>query len=100
MGKPKPSPNLYKRARGYGLLADIQRNEERDMNWKPVPGYPEYEVSENRQVRRVTTHHYQQPISYPQRPNEGEFVEFWVDMQKHMVSLDTIMAAAFPKGES
>lgn len=99
MPKPKPHPDLYKRARGYGLLNEITRNEERDENWKPVAGFPEYEVNENRQVRRITTKHYQNPFSYSQRPNEGEFVEFWVDRQRHLVSLNSIMDAAFPKGE-
>jgi len=98
MGKPKPS-DIYKRAKGYGRLAEITRQEARDENWKSVAGFPEYEVNENRQVRRVSTHHYQNPFQYSMRPDEGEFVEFWVDRQRHVVSLNSIMAAAFPKGE-
>lgn len=97
MSKTKPS-DLYKRAKGYGRLAEIKRHEARDENWVAVSGYPEYEVNENRQVRRTGTHHHTAPYTYPMRPNEGEFVDFWVDRQKHVVSLDTIMQAAFPKG--
>jgi len=98
MGKPKPS-DIYKRAKGYGRLAEIVRHEQRDENWKPVAGFPEYEVNENRQVRRRGTHHNVQPYQYSMRPNEGEFVDFWVDLRKHTISLDSIMSAAFPKGE-
>jgi hypothetical protein len=90
-------PDIYKRAKGYGRLADLRRHEEREKDWVPVPGYPEYQVNANRQVRRKGTHAPTQPYSYPMRPNEGEFVDFWVDLQKHVVSLDSIMAAAFPK---
>lgn len=99
MPTTKPS-DIYKRAKGYGRLAVITRYEERDVNWKPVAGFPEYEVNENRQVRRTGTHHNIQPYRYSMRPNEGEFVDFWVDLKKHVISLDAIMSAAFPKGES
>lgn len=94
---PKPSPNLYKRAKGYGRLADRKRHEEREIDWRPVPGFPEYEVNANRQVRRKGTHAATMPYQYSMRPNEGEFVDFWVDMRKHVMSLDSIMVAAFPK---
>lgn len=90
-------PDLYKRAKGYGRLAELRRNEEREQDWRPVPGFPEYEVNKNRQVRRKGTHANTQPYTYPQRPNEGEFVDFWVDLRKHVISLDSIMSAAFPK---
>jgi hypothetical protein len=90
-------PDLYKRAKGYGRMADLQRHVERDGHWRAVPGFPEYEVNANRQVRRRGTHAATQPYMYPQRPNEGLFVDFWVDLKKHVISLDAIMAAAFPK---
>jgi hypothetical protein len=90
-------PDLYKRAKGYGLLADLQRQVERDGHWRAVPGFPEYEVNANRQVRRRGTHAATQPYAYPQRPNDGEFVDLWVDLRKHVISLDSIMVAAFPK---
>lgn len=98
MGKTKPS-DIYKRAKGYGRLAEITRHEEREENWKPVAGFPEYEVNENRQIRRKGTHHHATPYQYSMRPDEGEFVDFWVDLRKHVISVDSIMAAAFPKGE-
>jgi hypothetical protein len=31
------------------------------------------------------------------RPEEGEFVDFWINGQKHVISLDAIMSAAYPK---
>ena len=90
-------PDIYKRAKGYGRLADLRRNEQRESDWRPVPSFPEYEVNANRQVRRTGTKYPTQPYKYPQRPNDGEFVDFWVDRQKYVVSLDSIMVAAFPK---
>lgn len=92
---PKKRPDLYKRARGYGLLNRLQDVVANDEVWRPVPGFPEYEVNANRQVRRVATKHYQNPFKYSQRPNEGEFVEFWCNKQRYMVSLDAIMEGAF-----
>lgn len=88
-------PDLYKRAKGYGRLADIERNKQREIDWRPVPGFPEYEVNANRQVRRKTTQHNTQPYRYMMRPNEGEFVDFWINAQKITVSLDAIMSATF-----
>lgn len=96
MVKTKPS-DIYKRAKGYGRLADITRHGEREVDWRPVSGFPEYEVNANRQVRRVGTHAATMPYKYVMRPNEGEFVDFWVDLRKHTISLDSIMSAAFPK---
>jgi len=90
-------PDLYKRAKGYGRLADLRRNEERELDWRPVPGFPEYEVNANRQVRRVTTKAPSAPYKFIMRPNDGEFVEFWINRQKFVISLDSIMAGAFPK---
>jgi dTDP-4-dehydrorhamnose 3,5-epimerase-like enzyme len=90
-------PDLYKRAKGYGRLADLHRNEKRNEDWRPVSGFPEYEVNANRRVRRRGTHAATRPYTYPMRPYEGEFVDFWVDLRKYVVSLDSIMAAAFPK---
>jgi hypothetical protein len=90
-------PDLYKRARGYGRIADLHRNETRNDDWRLVSGFPEYEVNANRQVRRRGTHAATQPYAYPQRPNDGEFVDLWVDLRKHVISLDSIMVAAFPK---
>lgn len=92
-----PKPDIYKRAKGYGRLNDITRHGEREVDWRYVPGFPEYEVNANRQVRRVGTHANTQPYTYPMRPTEGEFVDFWVDLRKHTISLDSIMVAAFPK---
>jgi hypothetical protein len=97
---PKPSPNLYKRAKGYGRLADLVRHEEREIDWRPVPGFPEYEVNANRQVRRKGTHAATMPYKYMMRPNEGEFVDLWVDLRRHIMSLDSIMVAAFPKEQA
>lgn len=91
-------PDLYKRAKGYGRLADITRNNDRESDWRPVPGFSEYEVNANRQVRRKGTKAPTQPYRYPQRPTEGEFVDFWVDLRKYIVSLDSIMSAVFGKG--
>ena len=91
MGKPKPSPDLYKKSKGYGMLNQV---------WKPVAGFPEYEVTALRQVRRTTTHAPSRPYKYMLRPDEGEFVDFWINGQKIIVSLESIMSAAFPKGES
>lgn len=92
-------PDLYKRAQGYGRLADIKRRNDAELDWRPVPGFPEYEVNKNRQVRRKTTQHNVQPYRYMMRPNEGEFVDFWINSQKIVVHLDAIMTAAFPKEE-
>lgn len=99
MPSRKRKPDLYKRARGYGLLNDLheaQRNEE-NPEWKPVPGFPEYEVNQNRQVRRISTGAPINPHKYPMRPNEGEFVDFWISGQRHVIALDTIMLGAFGK---
>lgn len=90
-------PDLYKRAKGYGRLADLRRNEERELDWRPIPGFPEYEVNQNKQVRRKGTQYPSQPYWYPQRPNEGLFVDFWVERQKYTISIEAIMASAFPK---
>jgi hypothetical protein len=93
---PKKS-DIYKQAKGYGRIADLHRNVTRNDDWRHVPGFLEYEVNANRQVRRVGTHAATQPYAYPQRPNDGEFVDFWVDLRKHVISLDAVMSAAFPK---
>lgn len=95
-----PKPSIMARAKGYGRLADIERNEQRELDWRPVPGFPEYEVNANRQVRRTTTKAPSQPYKYMLRPNEGEFVDFWISGQKHTISLDSIMSAAWPKENS
>lgn len=97
--KPKPGPDLYKRAKGYGVLSAhlVRQTAENDPNWKPVPGFPEYEVTELRQIRRKTTGAQCQPYKYMLRPEEGEFVDFWINGQKHVISLDAIMSAAYPK---
>lgn len=97
---PKKKPDIYKRARGYGLLNQLAERVVNDEIWRPVPGFPEYEVNKNRQVRRVTTQHYQNPFAYPQRPNEGEFVEFWISKQKYIMSLNAIMEGAFNDRDS
>jgi len=93
-------PDIYKRARGYGLLERLRETVVNDEIWKSVPGFPEYEVNANRQVRRVTTKHYQNPFTYPQRPKEGEFVEFWCNKQKYIMSLNAIMEGAFGSGRA
>ena len=97
--KPKPHPDLYKRAAGYGRLAAIAHKEEQVGVWMPVAGFPEYEIDAFRNVRRVTTKAFSQPYQYMLRPDEGLFVDFWISGQKHTMSLDTIYSAAFPKGE-
>lgn len=103
MGKPKikPGPDLYKRAQGYGRLRMLNEHQQKYDNptWKPVAGFPEYEVNELRQIRRVSTGAPINPHSYPMRPNEGDFVDFWISGQRHVIALDAIMSAAFPKGE-
>jgi hypothetical protein len=95
MPKRKRKPDLYRRAEGYGHLHAIAKQEAEDALWKPIPGFPEYEVNARRQVRRTTTQHATQPYRYPMRPNEGEFVDFWVNGQKHIMSLDAIMTGVF-----
>jgi hypothetical protein len=95
MPKRKRKSDLYKRAEGYGLLHAIAKQEADDALWKPVPGFPEYEVNARRQVRRITTGYDIQPYRYAMRPHEGEFVDFWINGQKHIVSLDAIMTGAF-----
>ena len=80
-------------------MADLRRNEEREQDWKAVPGFPEYEVNGNRQVRRTTTKAPTQPYRYILRPNEGEFVDFWINGQKHIISLDAIMNGTFSNKE-
>jgi hypothetical protein len=101
MGKPKPHPDLYKRAAGYGRLAAIADLQDKIDNpqWTPVAGFPEYEVNRLRHVRRTSTGAFIQPYKYMMRPNEGMFVDFWISGQKHAISLDAIHSAAFPKGE-
>lgn len=89
--------DLYKRAKGYGRLAELTRHEEREADWRPVPAFPTYEVNANRQIRRTSNRFPIQPFKYPQRPTEGEFVEFWVDRQRYTVSMEAIMTSAFPK---
>jgi hypothetical protein len=64
--------------------------------WRPIPGFPEYEVTENREVRRASTKAPILPYPYILREGEGEFVEFWVDGRKHVISLNTIMVAVWP----
>lgn len=95
-----PKPSIMARAKGYGRLADIERNEARELDWRPVPAFPEYEVNANRQVRRVTTKAYSAPYKYMLRPDDGEQVDFWISGQKHVVSLDQIMKLAWPKEET
>jgi hypothetical protein len=97
---PKRKPDIYKRARGYGLLNRLRDEVVNDTIWRPVPGFPEYEVNKNRQVRRVTTQHYLTPYQYSMRPNEGEFVEFWCNKQKYVMSLDAIMEGSFGSGST
>lgn len=96
MGK---KPDIYKRARGYGLLNRLNEQVANDEVWRPVPGFPEYEVNKNRQIRRVSTQHYLTPYKYVQRPYEGEFVDFWINKQKYVMSMTAIMEGAFG-GES
>lgn len=87
------------RAKGYGKLNQLHEGQAmtEKPNWQPVPGFPEYEVTEFRQVRRKTTGAFSQPYKYMLRPEEGEFVDFWINGQKITVSLDSIMVATFPK---
>jgi hypothetical protein len=80
-------------------MADLRRNEARELDWRPVPGFPEYEVNANRQVRRTTTKAPSQPYQFMLRKDEGDFVDFWISGQKHIISLDAIMSGAFPKEE-
>ncbi len=94
-----PKPSIMARAKGYGKLNELHQSQEMTENpvWRPVPGFPEYEVTEFRQVRRKTTKAFSQPYKYMLRPEEGEFVDFWINGQKITISLDSIMVAAFPK---
>jgi hypothetical protein len=87
------------RSRGHGKTTELRRIQEMAENavWRPVPGFPEYEVTEQRQVRRVGTKALSQPYEYMLRKGEGEFVEFWVDGRKHVMSLETIMSAVWSK---
>lgn len=95
----KRKPDLYKRARGYGVMNEHFERQamEENPNWQPVPGFTMYEVNELRQVRRITTKAPVRPYKYMLRPNEGEFVDFWISGQKHTISLDSIMVGAFKK---
>lgn len=97
MPKRKRKPDLYKRAQGYGVLHELHDKQYDDENpdWRPVAGFPEYEVNQNRQVRRITTGAPINPHHYPMRPHEGEFVDFWISGQRHVMSLESIMLAAF-----
>ena len=92
-----PKPSIMARAKGYGKLDELLRVELQESDWRPVPGFPEYEVNGNRQVRRTTTKAPTQPYRYMLRPEEGEFVDFWISGQKHIISLDSIMSGAFPR---
>lgn len=95
-----PKPSDIARARGYGKLAELHRAQAmaNHPTWKDVPGFPEYEVNELRQIRRVTTKAISHPYAYKLRPGEGEFVDFWISGQRHAISMESIMAATFPKG--
>ncbi|QED11712.1 hypothetical protein PP914_gp224 [Arthrobacter phage Qui] len=92
-----PSIMAKSRRRDY-ILVDVKKGLEEAPEgvWRFIPGFPEYEVSEDREVRRVSTKAPVRPYPYILREGEGEFVEFWVDRQKHIVSLRTIMAATWP----
>lgn len=94
-----PKPSAMAQSKGYGRLNAIRELQDKidNPNWTPVPGFPEYEVNRLRHVRRVTTKAFSQPYKYMLRPNEGMFVDFWFSGQKHTISLDSIMVAAFPK---
>lgn len=96
-----PKPSIMARAKGYGKLNELHERQAMEQNpeWRPVPGFPEYEVHRLRQVRRVSTQAPSRPYSYMLRPNEGEFVDFWISGQKHTISLDSIMVGAFPKAK-
>lgn len=99
MPKRKRKPDLYARAKGYGVLNALHASQ-LEPEWKPVAGFPQYEVTKDRQVRRTGTHAFCQPYKYMLRPEEGEFVDFWISGQKHTISLDAIMSAAYPKREA
>ena len=94
-----PKPSIMARAKGLGRLNELQQQywEEQNPDWRPVPGFPQYEVNQLRQVRRVSTGAFIPPYKYPLRPYEGEFVDFWISGQKHAMSLDSIMVATFKK---
>lgn len=95
--KRQRNMDLYKRAQGYGVLHALhdQQHDEENPDWRQIPGFPEYEVNQNRQVRRISTGVTINPHHYPMRPNEGEFVDFWISGQRHVMSLESIMLAAF-----
>lgn len=98
-GSVIPKPSIMARAKGYGTLNQLLERQAMEANadWRPVPGFPEYEVTELRQVRRKTTGAHTQPYKYMLRPDDGEFVDFWINGQKLTISLDAIMSATFPK---
>lgn len=96
-----PKPSIMARAKGLGRLNELHAAQEKAENpdWRPVPGFHQYEVNQLRQVRRVSTGAYVQPYKYHMRPSDGEFVDFWISGQKHAMPLDTIMIATFDKKE-
>lgn len=65
--------------------------------WTPVPVFPEYEMSQHGQFRRVSNGIQTRPYNNRLRPNEGQFVDFWVSGQRHAISVDVIMAIVFPR---
>ena len=67
----------------------------RVLEWRDVPGFPEYEVNTDRQVRRKTTQHRLTPFRYILRPEDGMFVELWINRQRYIMSLNSIVIGAF-----